>query len=169
MREGVVLRFLRPEDAAALAGLEGEVFADAWSAERFVSLLGREQFLAAGAFGGGPEARRDALLYAYVSAYSVAGELEIVNVAVRTALRGQGLGTRLLLFFLREAAGRGVGRAVFEVRQGNAAAHALYARCGFTAIGRRKKYYSDTGEDALVLEWRPEACRSGGSAGSAGK
>ncbi|MDO4767320.1 MAG: ribosomal protein S18-alanine N-acetyltransferase [Pseudomonadota bacterium] len=163
MREDVVLRFLRPEDAAALAGLEGEVFADAWSAERFVSLL------AAGVFGGGPETRRDALLHAYVSAYSVAGELEIVNVAVRTALRGQGLGTRLLLFFLREAAGRGVGRAVLEVRRGNVAAHALYARCGFTAIGRRKKYYADTGEDALVLEWRPEAFRPGGPAGSAGK
>lgn len=142
------LRLLQPEDAESLAKLESEVFPDAWGAEHFAGLLGQEHFLVTGVFGADETTRLDA----YASGYNLAGELEIVNVAVREGLRGQGLGSRILSFFLREAARRGAGRAVLEVRQKNTAARALYARCGFHLIGIRKKYYTDTGEDALVLE-----------------
>lgn len=150
------MRFLGPEDAVSLAELESGVFSDAWSAEHFVSLLKQEHFQAAGAFETREDSRSASDLQAYVSGYNVAGELEIVNVAVRAKLRGQGLGARVLRFFLAETAANGLERAVLEVRRGNAAARALYARCGFTAIGTRKKYYAD-GEDALLLEWRPGA------------
>jgi ribosomal-protein-alanine N-acetyltransferase len=45
----------------------------------------------------------------------------------------------------------GCARALLEVRAGNVAALALYARAGFQECGRRKRYYADTDEDALVL------------------
>lgn len=143
------MRLLQPENAGALAELESEAFADAWDAEHFAALLNQGHFLAVGAFGADEENRLDA----YASGYNLAGELEIVNVAVRESLRGQGLGTQVFLFFLNEAARQGARRAVLEVREGNIAARALYARCGFFVIGTRKKYYTDTGEDALVMEW----------------
>ena len=140
------MRLLGPGDAPALAALEAAVFADPWDADRFSSLLGQDRFFAAGAFDG-PS------LSAYLTAYIVAGELEIVNVAVAAALRGRGVGRELLRFCLDRARERGAGRAVLEVRSGNAAARALYKSCGFTQAGVRRGYYADSGEDALVLEW----------------
>ncbi len=147
---GFLVRLLESEDAPALAALEARVFADSWAAARFAELLGQDRFLAAGAF----DARG---LRAYLTAYSLAGELEIVNVAVDPALRGQGLGTRLLRFFLDRARGLGATRAVLEVRAGNAPALALYRGQGFEEIGLRRGYYADTGEDALILAWTPPA------------
>jgi len=90
-----------------------------------------------------------------VTAFSVSGELEIVNVAVLPALRGRGIGRSLLSFFLEQGRLRGVRRAVLEVRDGNMAARTLYGRCGFVQVGVRKAYYAGSGEDALVLEWTP--------------
>jgi [ribosomal protein S18]-alanine N-acetyltransferase len=142
------LRLLEPSDALALAALEALVFADAWGADQFGQVLGQGRFLAAGAFNS-------LGLCAYVTAYSVAGELEIVNVAVLPALRGRGIGRSLLLFFLEQGRLRGAWRAVLEVRSGNMAARALYGSCGFAQVGMRKGYYADSGEDALVLEWTP--------------
>jgi ribosomal-protein-alanine N-acetyltransferase len=143
---GFELRLLGPKDAPALAALEAQVFADAWDAEHFRALLGQDRFMAVGAFD-------PVGLCAYLTAYSVAGELEIVNVAVAAALRGQGIGRSLLLFFLGQGRLRGAVRAVLEVRSGNAAARALYGSCGFVQVGVRRAYYADSGEDALVLEW----------------
>ncbi len=142
------LRLLKPSDAVALAALEALVFADAWDANHFGQVLGQDRFLAAGAF-------KSFGLSAYVTAFSVSGELEIVNVAVLPALRGRGIGRSLLSFFLEQGRLRGVRRAVLEVRDGNMAARTLYGRCGFVQVGVRKAYYAGSGEDALVLEWTP--------------
>lgn len=142
------LRLLASDDAGALSALEADVFPDPWDASRFREVLGRGQFFAAGAFDG-------QTLAAYLTAYMVAGELEIVNVAVAAPLRGRGLGRRLLRFCLEQGRRMGAYRAVLEVRSGNAAARALYKSCGFAQVGLRKRYYADSGEDALVLEWTP--------------
>jgi [ribosomal protein S18]-alanine N-acetyltransferase len=142
------LRLLVPQDAPALAALEAQVFADGWEEDRFRDLLGQDRFLGAGAFG-------QSGLCAYLTAYSVAGELEIVNVAVAPPFRGHGLGRALLRFFLEQGRLRGAARAVLEVRRSNAPARALYAGAGFVQVGERKRYYADNGEDALVLEWTP--------------
>lgn len=139
-------RLLGPEDAPALAALEAGMFDDAWDERQFAALLGQDRFLAAGIFDGEG-------LRAYVTAYSLDGELEIVNVAVAPALRGRGVGKGLMRFFLEQARLRGAVRAVLEVRSGNVPALALYRGCGFRPSGRRKRYYADSGEDALVLEW----------------
>lgn len=143
-----VPRLLGVEDAKALADLESLVFADAWGEEQFLRLLGQKHYLCCGIY-------RNDRLCAYAGGYNVAGELEIVNVAVRIECRSQGLGARIVRFLLDNAVRCGVARAVLEVRRGNEPALKLYARCGFTPIGVRARYYADTGEDALILEWRP--------------
>lgn len=140
------LRMLGPADAEVLAGLERDVFADAWTGEQFSVLLEESRFVAAGALEG-------TRLAAYVTAYNLNGELEIVNVAVLPHKRGQGLGTAVLRFFLDWAVAHGADRVVLEVRSGNVPARRLYAGCGFRQAGLRRGYYSDTGEDALILEW----------------
>jgi ribosomal-protein-alanine N-acetyltransferase len=144
-KAGFQTRLLGPGDAPALSALEASVFSDPWDAARFASLLGEERFFAAGTFDA-------QTLCAYLTAYIVAGELEIVNVAVAGSLRRQGVGKDLLGFCLSRARCAGARRAVLEVRSGNAPALALYKSFGFTQAGVRKGYYADTGEDALVLE-----------------
>jgi ribosomal-protein-alanine N-acetyltransferase len=87
----------------------------------------------------------------YVCVWLVAGELKINNVAVRCDRRGRGLGARLLEAVLDLARVRGCTEATLEVRPSNTEARALYERFGFREVGRRKRYYPDSGEDAVLM------------------
>jgi ribosomal-protein-alanine N-acetyltransferase len=79
------------------------------------------------------------------------GEAEILNVAVAVAWRRKGIGGELMAAALREAAAQG-GRQVFlEVRESNAGARMFYFKLGFAETGRRRSYYRDPSEDALLL------------------
>ncbi|HKO97101.1 MAG TPA: ribosomal protein S18-alanine N-acetyltransferase [Pyrinomonadaceae bacterium] len=90
-------------------------------------------------------------LAGYIVARLAAGELHINNFAVRENYRGQGVGSALLNRILDEGTRRGAASAFLELRAGNAAALALYEKCGFQVTARRKRYYSDPPEDALVM------------------
>ena len=90
----------------------------------------------------------------FLAGRQVAGdEWEIENVAIRGPARRRGLGSHLLGEFLNLARDRG-GRNVFlEVRESNHAARALYEKWAFIEEGRRKNYYQDPAEDALILRF----------------
>ncbi len=90
-------------------------------------------------------------LAGYIVARVTAGELHINNFAVRERYRGQGIGRALLTSLFAEANGRGATSAFLELRAGNTAALTLYEKCGFRVTARRKRYYSDPPEDALVM------------------
>jgi len=62
------------------------------------------------------------------------------------------IGRRLLHHVLARAARKGMRSATLEVRSGNQAARALYASFGFEVVGKRKRYYSNNGEDALLMQ-----------------
>ena len=81
----------------------------------------------------------------------VAGELHINNVAVRPEFRRRGIAAQLMAAVLRLGRGHGIRIAFLEVRAGNAAAQGLYRRCGFQVTGRRKRYYNQPVEDALLM------------------
>ncbi len=68
-------------------------------------------------------------------------------------LSPRGVGSRFLRFLLDYAASQGCREVTLEVRPSNVVALHLYGRAGFAAVGRRKQYYSDTHEDAIVM-WR---------------
>ena len=80
----------------------------------------------------------------------VAGEAEILTLAVHPAARRRGLGRALLDTALDEAAAAGASAMLLEVSDINSAARMLYESSGFTAVGRRRRYYPD-GSDALVM------------------
>lgn len=139
------IRRARPADAPALVPLERRCFSDPWSAVAFEEMLRFPLTLAL-------VAERDGGVVGYLIGRAVAGEGEILNLAVAPELRRHGLGTRLLesgLDLLREA---GAHRVWLEVRESNAAAQALYLRWGFTEAGRRTRYYKHPVEDALVYQ-----------------
>jgi ribosomal-protein-alanine N-acetyltransferase len=87
----------------------------------------------------------------FIVARVIADELHVNNVAVRSEYQRLHLGLELLQRSLVQATQRGATVAHLEVRAGNEAAQGLYRRCGFQAVGRRKKYYRNPTEDALLM------------------
>ena len=96
--------------------------------------------------------REGGTVVAYASAYLIAGELQLNDIAVLPEARRQGLARRLLADLLERAERSGASHATLEVRPSNVAARALYAAFGFIEAGRRAGYYAESGEDALLLE-----------------
>jgi [ribosomal protein S18]-alanine N-acetyltransferase len=85
---------------------------------------------------------------------AVAGEAELLTVAVAPEARGRGLGQRLVARFLYQARLRGAEVAFLEVAEDNGPARTVYSRAGFTDSGRRRGYYrrpQGGTVDALVL------------------
>ncbi|MEG3437173.1 ribosomal protein S18-alanine N-acetyltransferase [Pannus brasiliensis CCIBt3594] len=85
--------------------------------------------------------------------WAILEEAHITIIAIHPDYQGRGLGKLLLFRLLEEAVRRRLERATLEVRVSNQVAIALYDRFGFQVAGRRKNYYPQTGEDALIL-WR---------------
>lgn len=83
--------------------------------------------------------------------WAILEEAHITIVAVHPNYRRQGLGQALLLYLLSSAKQRGLERATLEVKVSNQAALSMYEKYGFRVAGRRRGYYQDTGEDALIL------------------
>ncbi|HEX4603675.1 MAG TPA: ribosomal protein S18-alanine N-acetyltransferase [Candidatus Angelobacter sp.] len=96
---------------------------------------------------------QDSSVAGFIVARQIADEWEIENIAVTGQARRCGLGTRLLGEFLNLVRQRG-GKTVFlEVRESNLAARALYGKWAFLETGRRKMYYQNPVEDALLLKF----------------
>ena len=91
----------------------------------------------------------------YAGLWRVAGEGHINNVAVDPGYRKQGIGTEIIKKLIDDARREGIKEFTLEVRPSNEAAIALYRKFGFDSEGRRKAYYQDNGEDALIM-WRRE-------------
>jgi ribosomal-protein-alanine N-acetyltransferase len=85
--------------------------------------------------------------------WAILEEAHITLLGIVPEYQRQGLGQALLYALLRSAHQRGLERATLEVRISNQSALTLYQKFGFREAGRRKRYYQNTGEDALVL-WR---------------
>ena len=93
-------------------------------------------------------------LVGYLCLWEIGHEIHVTNLATHPDVRRQGVARVLLGAVLDDARGRAVTLAFLEVRPTNTEALGLYERFGFRVIGRRKGYYFDTGEDALVMEAR---------------
>lgn len=133
---------LSAPDPAALAALHAEAFAAPWDSAAFADLLAQPGVFAVVESDG------------FILMRQVADEAEILTLAVRPAARRAGLGGRLVGQAAVRSAAAGATRLFLEVAEGNAAARALYARAGFSEVGRRRGYYSrpdGVREDALVL------------------
>ncbi|MBE9227107.1 ribosomal protein S18-alanine N-acetyltransferase [Phormidium sp. LEGE 05292] len=83
--------------------------------------------------------------------WAILDEAHITIVAVCPDYQHQGLGQAMLLVLLSRARQRGLERATLEVKASNQPAISLYEKFGFKVAGRRRGYYQDTGEDALIL------------------
>jgi len=90
-------------------------------------------------------------LSGYACFWLYAGELHLMNIAIRPEERCRGLGGMLLERVLETGRNWGASFAWLEVRPSNLMARMLYARAGFKRSGLRKNYYRDTREDAIIM------------------
>lgn len=79
------------------------------------------------------------------------GEGELLHIATRPQYRGMGCGYAVLTALLAAMRAVGTETVYLEVRESNAPAIGLYKKCGFTTCGKRKRYYKDPEEDAVLM------------------
>lgn len=91
--------------------------------------------------------KKDEKIVGFLAISQLAGELEITNIAIKKAYQGHSLGSQLLANLDH------VDFPIFlEVRASNTPAQALYKKCGFGIIGKRKQYYHEPVEDAIIMK-----------------
>lgn len=136
-------RRLTAADAPALARLEDVCFSEPWSE---AGLLAELENPLSSLWGiDGPEG-----VVAYGGWQNVVGEGYVLNIGVLPSHRRKGHGEAILRAMLSEAE-VSAEFLTLEVRAGNAPAIALYEKLGFTPVGRRKDFYRDPVEDALLM------------------
>lgn len=148
--EALRTRPMTPADVPVVVAIERSAFSTPWHPDSFLSLIGRygcELRVAENAAGE---------VVAYAVVMFVLEQAELANIAVRSDLRGCGVGSVFLERTLERVREIGVRELFLEVRESNAAARALYRRYGFEEIGRRRNYYDRPREDALQLVKRFE-------------
>jgi [ribosomal protein S18]-alanine N-acetyltransferase len=143
--KGIEIRSMEERDLDEILPIEGESFVEPWSRRLFVETL---------AF---PLSRNYVLetsskkILGYANFYVVQHEAHLLNIAVHPGHRKQGLAATLLGHAIRDLSTQGIREFFLEVREGNGEAIGLYRRFGFDFIGRRKNYYVESNEDALVM------------------
>lgn len=135
-------------DVAQVAALDAAAFSLPWPRQAFEAQLKSNP--AAHFFVLRPLAEPQ-LLWGSAGYWLVAGEAHIATLAVDPRQRNRGFGKLLLQTMLADAQAHGGCNATLEVRASNLVAQHLYAAFGFELVGRRKNYYTDNHEDALLM------------------
>jgi ribosomal-protein-alanine N-acetyltransferase len=140
----VTIRSAVLDDLPALLAIEREAASAAhWTREQY------ERLVESGAVLAAEEAGK---ISGFVCAKAVAGTWEIENVVVAKNSRRRGIGDGLLNELLRRGRKEGTSAVWLEVRESNLPAIRLYQKHGFCETGRRRGYYSEPVEDAVLYE-----------------
>lgn len=142
------IEIMKAAHVAQIAELEKICFFDPWSERSIASEL--ENQLAFWLV-----AMEDDHVAGYIGSQTVIDETDMMNVAVHPDFRRRGIAEMLVNTLVKHLKDMGSRCLTLEVRTSNAAAIALYEKLGFQEIGRRKNYYRNPKEDALILrkEW----------------
>lgn len=141
------LKLLTLEHLSTLLELDQACFGGLWTMEAYQRELDSPNSDLLGLFSPLSNSR----LLGMGCFWSILEEAHITILAVHPQYHRQGLGQALLYSLIKTACDRGLERATLEVRASNSAAISLYQKFGFKTAGRRRRYYQDNGEDALIL------------------
>lgn len=143
------IRGMELEDVDQVAEIEKHCFPLPWPPDTYRrDLRGNDvaHYLVCEDMSGEPR------LAGYTGYWHIQDEIHISTLAVQPEYRGRGLGEYLLASALAQGMKQGVHSAILEVRVSNLVAQGLYLKYGFRVSGRRRRYYRDNNEDALVME-----------------
>jgi [ribosomal protein S18]-alanine N-acetyltransferase len=133
-------------DLAAVERISAACFPVPWTIEEFEKELERPYAVMRVLRASAQEP-----VCAFANYWHVADELQVMNIATEPAVRRRGHGRALLQDLIQVGQARRVRWITLEVRRSNDAARALYGSFGFVEQGIRQRYYSDNGEDAVVM------------------
>ena len=139
------LRDMAAADLFKVADLERRLFSDPWSIDSFKGALRSQNqvFLVCD---------DDGTIAGYCGMLMVPGEGQILNVAVDENYRRRGLATEMLNAMIDIGTTNEIFLYTLEVRENNEPALALYKSVGFVPTGRRKGYYKNPEEDAILMD-----------------
>ena len=136
---------MRYDDIATVQQIEREIFLSPWPKNAYASELSQNRqacYLVL---------RRDGVILGYAGLWRVAREAHVTTIGVRSNQQHKGLGTVLFAALVQRAYEMAARWITLEVRATNLHAMRLYERFGFKVIGRRRGYYTDNGEDAVIM------------------
>ena len=144
----MMIETMKSVHVAQIAQLEKICFSDPWSEKSIASELDNKLAFWLVATEGDTVA-------GYIGSQTVMDETDMMNVAVHPGFRRQGIAEALINTLVENLKTMDSRCLTLEVRASNAPAIALYEKLGFSEIGRRKNYYRNPREDALILrkEW----------------
>ncbi|WP_411676405.1 ribosomal protein S18-alanine N-acetyltransferase [Caproicibacter sp.] len=145
--DGLKLVPMAPRHLDRLAELERLCFAQPWTRDGLAAELSSDTAVFLTAESGGE-------IVGYAGMHCVCGECYVDNIAVFPAFRRRGVGRALTRGLIGRARGRNAEFLSLEVRPSNTAAVALYQSLGLRPAGRRKNFYRNPTEDALILTLR---------------
>ena len=137
------------EDLPAVHAIERASFAVPWPNDAY------RNELATNRLASYVIARADDAIVGFAGLWVMVDEAHVTTFAVHPRWRRRGVGERLLLALIDIAVARQAREATLEVRLSNMPARRLYEKYGFRPVGIRPRYYSDNGEDALIMTTEP--------------
>lgn len=143
----LVIRAMEERDIPSIMEIERSSFSTPWTEMSFLSEIYRKHGVALVAVW-------EEKVIGYVCANYVLHESHILNLAVHENYRRRGIGTLLMNEVIRELKRRKCVFVYLEVRESNIGAREFYTRFGFKVESRRKKYYANPDEDALLMMGR---------------
>ncbi len=142
----------RPEDIEEIMVLEHLCFTIPWTKRAFIEEVTRNKFAVY------YSAVADGKVIGYAGMWKIVDEGHITNIAVHPSYRRRHVASALLEKLMEVCRENDITSMTLECRESNAAAHSLYRKHGFKVEGRRKRYYADNDEDALVFWYKsPES------------
>ena len=152
----VAIRSAALDDVPAILAIEQQAPGAAhWTREQYNKLVSGGVVLVAEE--SAEEAAEEAgKVCGFVCAQAVAGEWEIENVVVAARSRRCGVANELMRALIQRAKNEVAQAILLEVRESNLAARRLYEKHGFREVGRRRAYYRDPAEDAILYALRLE-------------
>lgn len=141
----VTFRMMRYEDIPEIGAIEAESFPTPWSEQAFISELTQNRFAHYIVM------ELEGRIIGYAGMWIIYDEAHVTNIAVASEFRGRSLGARLMMELGLRAHRMGAERITLEVRPSNTVARNMYRKFGFQPNGIRPGYYSDNGEDAIIM------------------
>lgn len=96
-------------------------------------------------------AEADGKVVGMIVVWLIVDEAHVATIATHPDFRRQGIGKNLLGYALRDLIGKGARSSFLEVRESNVAAQDMYRKFGYKESGRRRRYYKDNDEDAILM------------------
>lgn len=140
----IQIRKMQSADLPRVVEIEKQCFGERWTINAFANELSNT---ASCYFVG----IQNNTIIGYAGYWLILEEAHITTIGVEPRFQRRGFGEMMLLYMIEHAARAGAKWLTLEVRASNLSAQRLYEKYGFSSLGKRRAYYQDNNEDALIM------------------